>query len=119
MGRAARSAAAALGLLAGTALLAAPGLALAAAGTAGSPQVHMVVMRGMTFEPPTLEVRPGDKVVWRNGDVVPHDVKGPGFKSPTVNPGDSFVWTATGKGEIAYKCTLHPKMDGVLVVSGR
>lgn len=129
MSRAARILAVAAGLWAGAAMLAAPLPALAAQGggtgqaaasgggkAAQGKAAQTVIMRGSAFEPARLEVHPGDKVVFKNNDVVPHDVKGPGFDSGVIKPGASYTWVAKGKGEIAYRCTLHPKMDGTLVV---
>jgi len=82
---------------------------LAAAGT------HVVTMEGMGFRPAELTVKPGDKVVWQNKDVVPHTATAKGtFDSGAIAPGKSWTWTARGKGSHAYICVYHPGMKGTV-----
>lgn len=82
---------------------------LAAAGT------HVVTMEGMKFEPATLHVKPGDKVTWRNKDVVPHTATAKGvFDSGAIAPGKSWTWTVKGKGAKGYVCVYHPGMKGTV-----
>jgi len=96
----------ALGALA---LLALPALASAATQT--------VVIEGMKFEPESVTVKPGDKVVWHNKDVVPHTATAAGkFDSKNLGGGQSWTWTAGAKGRYDYVCTYHPGMKGTVVV---
>lgn len=88
-------------------------------GTAPAPREHQVTITGMKFTPASLIVRPGDTVVWKNDDLVPHNVVGQGFASPVMNSGASFRWIAQGTGDLPYQCTLHPMMKATLVVSPR
>ena len=94
--------------LAAAALLS-PGLAAAAK--------HVVTIEGMAFQPATLQVKPGDQVVWRNKDVVPHTATAQGrFDSGAIAPGKSWTWTVRGKGAQAYLCTYHPGMKGTVAI---
>ena len=78
---------------------------------------HEVKVEGMQFTPATLTVKRGDKVVWRNADLVPHTATAAGkFDSRVVAPGKSWTWTAGKAGRYDYVCTLHPTMKGTLVV---
>ncbi len=78
---------------------------------------HVVLIRGMTFEPASLSVSSGDRVVWRNEDIVAHTATAAGrFDSGPIEAGKTFAVTVKKAGEIAYVCTLHPGMAGTLSV---
>jgi plastocyanin len=78
---------------------------------------HEVKIEGMQFTPATLTVKKGDKVVWRNADLVPHTATATGsFDSKTVAPGKSWTYVAGKAGSFGYVCSLHPTMKGTLVV---
>jgi plastocyanin len=99
----------------GTALL----LAGPGSGTVAAPTVHTVVIERMRFIPETLEVKPGDTIVWRNRDPFPHtataDAAG-GPASPAIAAGGSWAFKAAKRGRYPYLCTLHRTMKAVLVV---
>ena len=81
------------------------------------PEVRHVVIRGMQYDPPTLEVLVGDIVVWTNEDIVPHTVTAAGFfDSQSLTNKQEWRFTATKPGEFAYGCTFHPTMKGALTV---
>lgn len=78
---------------------------------------HIVIMHAMTFDPPTLTVASGDRVVWRNDDIVAHTATAVDrFDSGEVAPGKSFTITLSKAGEVKYACRLHPTMLGALEV---
>ena len=78
---------------------------------------HTVTIDGMQFQPVTLAVKAGDKVVWVNKDVVAHTATAAGrFDSPSIAAGRQWTWKVTGRGRIDYVCTLHPGMKAALVV---
>jgi len=78
---------------------------------------HVVTIDGMVFQPATVHVKPGDKVVWRNKDVVPHTATAAGsFDSGAIAPGQSWTWTARGKGQKSYVCVYHPGMKAAVEV---
>lgn len=83
-------------------------------------KVHEVKIRGMTFEPATLEVSAGDTVVWINEDFVPHTATSSAtpaaFDSGTLQPKQRWKFVAKAKGTFPYVCTLHPTMVGSLQV---
>ncbi|MBA2965123.1 MULTISPECIES: cupredoxin domain-containing protein [Ramlibacter] len=98
-----------LSALAWAALAALPALAAA--------ETHVVTMEAMGFRPAELVVRPGDRVVWQNKDLVPHTATARGrFDSGEIAAGKSWAWTAPGPGRLDYVCTFHPGMKAGIVV---
>jgi plastocyanin len=93
-------------------------LALWACAPAASAATHTVVVEGMQFQPSTLTVKRGDRVVWVNHDVVPHTATAVGrtFGSPAIAPGASWATTVNKAGQHDYVCTLHPTMKASLAV---
>jgi plastocyanin len=82
-----------------------------------------VSMKNIAFNPGTVTMAKGGTVVWTNDDSVNHDVTktagpGPDFKSGTGNlaGGDTYKQTFDTPGTITYRCTIHPGMDGKIVV---
>jgi plastocyanin len=79
-----------------------------------------ISMKDIAFNPKTATAKIGEKVVWTNDDAVQHDVvakSGATFKSKLFGQGATYAFTPTKAGTISYVCTIHPGMDGTLVVS--
>ncbi len=91
----------------------APAAALGGAHAAGS---HTVVLRHSQFLPGSVSIRRGDSVtwVWRDGHTM-HNVVGHGFQSSVMTHG-SFTVRFTRGGSYSYTCTVHPHMDGRIIV---
>jgi Icc protein len=79
-----------------------------------------IAIDNFNFTPPVLTVKAGTRVTWINDDDVPHllvSVRG-GFKpSPVLDTGQRYSVTATRPGTDDYFCSLHPKMQGKIVVT--
>ena len=83
-----------------------------------------VTMKDITFKPADVTVTKGGSVTWTNDDSVAHDVTktggpGPDFKSGSpgdLSPGDTFTEKFNTPGSIKYVCTVHPGMEGTVVV---
>ena len=113
-------------LLAALALLAGDGDPIAAStrrpANSRNAQSRMVsvVIRGFRFDPETVTVNQGDTVEWKNDDIVPHTateaVSKPSFDSGTIQTGSAWRYVARNKGTYNYTCTLHPNMEGKLIV---
>jgi len=72
-----------------------------------------------TFNPGQLVVRIGTTVVWTNRDDIPHTVAsadGDQLRSAPLDTGDRFAFTFTKAGTFRYFCSIHPKMQGTIVV---
>jgi len=79
-----------------------------------------VKIDNFSFTPPTLTVAVGATVTWVNRDDIPHTVVSTDdpkvFKSKALDTDDKFSFTFTKAGTHAYFCSLHPKMNGKVVV---
>jgi Icc protein len=72
------------------------------------------------FAPATLNVKTGTKIVWINNDDVPHlivNVQNKFRQSPVLDSDQRFAVTLTKAGVYDYFCSLHPMMQGKIVVS--
>jgi plastocyanin len=85
------------------------------------PTARTVVMRNIAFNPQTIRASVGQTITWVNRDDAPHNVtyvSGPRFvSSATFKDGGSFRLKLTHPGTIHYMCTIHPGMNGTIVVS--
>jgi plastocyanin len=84
-----------------------------------SPSDHVIEIEAMKFQPAALRVRVGDRVRFRNADLVPHTVTAKaagGFDSGAVKPGESWTLVAKDAGSFGYTCAFHPMMGGELQV---
>ena len=90
---------------------------------AGSPPAAApgaVSMKGLRFHPASAKVRVGQKVTWTNDDNVDHNVtatSGAKFMSRAFGHASTYAFTPRKAGTIKYVCTLHPGMNGKLVVT--
>ena len=78
-----------------------------------------VSMEGIAFQPAEVTVSAGDTVTWTNNDSVGHDVTADSFSSGDpggMAPGDTFEHTFEEAGTFDYVCTVHPGMEGSVVV---
>lgn len=79
-----------------------------------------VTMKNISFSPTTIHVRVGEKITWTNEDSVDHNVtsqSGEQIASQNFGQGGTFSFTPTRAGTIKYVCTIHPGMDGTIVVT--
>jgi plastocyanin len=81
------------------------------------PEGMVVEMRNLAFLPRNVEIRVGDSVTWYNADSVPHTVTGPGgLDSGELAQGESYEFTFDEAGQYEYGCSIHPTMQGLIVV---
>ena len=105
-----------LGLSAGAAFgCLALGVRAALASDAAEAQIRIQDFR---FDPPTLEVVAGATVTWVNLDEEVHAVTSPQglFTSPGLDGEERFSYRFEKPGTYEYRCSLHPQMQGVVVV---
>jgi plastocyanin len=93
------------------------------ASSGGGAKTVQVAMKNIAFLPNAVTVGKGSTVKWTNQDSVNHDVTktsgpGPKFSSGTGNlaKGDTYERKLTTAGTIKYVCTVHPGMEGTIVV---
>jgi plastocyanin len=78
-----------------------------------------VAIRNFAFEPATLTVAAGSKVVWINRDEEPHVVVSAGAQfhaSPALDTDDSYSTVFPTPGVYTYFCSIHPQMVGKIIV---
>jgi len=77
-----------------------------------------VAIENFAFNPATVEISVGDTVMWTNFDSAPHTATGNEgeFDSGTLQTDQSFSFTFEEAGDFDYICTIHPSMEGVVVV---
>jgi plastocyanin len=79
-----------------------------------------VVIDDFRFGPAALTVPVGTKVTWTNDDSDPHTVTSEAdpklLKSPPLDTGESFAFTFDKPGTYRYFCSIHPRMQGTIVV---
>jgi plastocyanin len=79
-----------------------------------------VTIDNFTFSPAQITVPAGTRVTWTNRDDIPHTVTDSGnpraMKSPPLDTGETFAFTFDKPGDYRYFCSLHPHMQGTVVV---
>lgn len=80
-----------------------------------------VTVRDFAFSPATVEIPVGGTVVWRFEGAIPHtSTSGAGsalsWDSGVRSTGQSFSMQFNTAGSYPYVCTLHPSMQGRVVV---
>lgn len=86
----------------------------APASGAGANEVAAV---DFAFEPEATEIDAGETVTWTNDGATIHNVKGRGFFSEAINPGESYEHAFEQPGTYEYLCNLHPdQMRGTVKV---
>ena len=85
---------------------------------APKPSATTVAIDGTAFTPQTITVKVGSSVMWENKDPFPHTATSDAasFDSQAIQPGKSWTYTATKKGEFSYVCKFHPTMKATLRV---
>ncbi len=63
-----------------------------------------------------IQVAKGTTVTWTNQDPVPHTVTFSGFGSGSLDTGGTYSHTFSDAGMFPYHCSIHPSMNGAVVV---
>lgn len=77
---------------------------------------NIVAIKNFSFDPQTLKIKKGEKVIWKNNDSAPHSIAGSIIQSNTLSKGDEFNFTFSQAGEYDYYCGVHPSMKGKIIV---
>lgn len=75
-------------------------------------------MQGFAYRPQRLEIAPGTTVTWVNHDSVPHDADANAgtWDGPLLAEGESWSRVFPTAGSFLYHCSVHPFMQGIVVV---
>ena len=73
-----------------------------------------VEIADFSFPPAPRQVMVGTEVTWINGDPTKHTVTAldGSFDSGPIAPGGRFAVTFDQVGTLAYRCEIHPTMQG-------
>jgi len=76
----------------------------------------VIEIRSLKFLPGSQPISPGDVVVWRNMDIVPHTAtaKDSSWDSGLIGPGEEWETMITAEMTQAYYCRFHPSMTATL-----
>lgn len=95
-----------------------------AAGLVGGPAAladHVVSQKDKKFSAAALSVRPGEAVVFRNDDAVPHNVfsssAGAAFNLKSQSPGAESRVAFDKPGKVEVRCAFHPTMKMTVTVA--
>jgi plastocyanin len=79
----------------------------------------VIDIRAFKFDPRTVTVEPGDILVWKNRDIVPHTATANDrrWDSPSIETGGEWETTITESMAGGYTCRFHPSMDATLMVN--
>lgn len=78
-----------------------------------------VKISNFTFAPAVLTVKQGATVTFENEDDIPHLVvaNDGSFRSSALDTRDTYTVTFGKPGDYPYFCSLHPHMQGKIVVT--
>jgi plastocyanin len=80
-----------------------------------------VSIRNFTFEPGTITVKTGARIMVSNRDSTAHTATsdaGSSFDTRSIDPGSSSTITLNRTGRVTYHCRIHPFMHGTIIVKG-
>ena len=105
-------------LAAATVLALAPATATAQEHHGGEAQAGAISIGYADFAPAFSDVLTGDPIRWTNDSARRHDVAAVdgAFNSGILGAGAAFSRTFATAGDVAYYCTIHPFMRGVVSV---
>ena len=79
---------------------------------------HHIDIKDFEFSPTELVVRPGDKIIWTNRDIVPHTATATdkSWDSKMIQRGKKWHINVTSDMSTSYYCRFHPKMKAKLTI---
>jgi plastocyanin len=86
------------------------------AATGAESGIVNIEIRNYKYTPQNVTVKVGQTVRWTNNDTVLHDVVGSGIESEYLQKGETFIYTFEEEGTYQYICTIHPWMEGEVIV---
>ena len=87
-------------------------------GAASAAVEHAVEIKAFKFVPARLKVAPGDKIIWRNADVVPHTATASdeSWDAGSMEQGQNQTLVVSPGMQTQYFCRHHPSMVAELVI---
>ena len=86
-------------------------------GSGATPRTHTITIENMRFNPETLTVKRGERIIWINKDLFPHTATGgKAFDSGAIAASASWTFVMRQPGNYSYSCSFHPTMKGKVTV---
>lgn len=82
-----------------------------------TPETRIITIKNMAFTPSSLNIHSGDTILFKNEDMVTHNITNANKNAWASGPlpaGSSWKTVVTASAD--YFCSLHPVMKGKLVV---
>jgi plastocyanin len=87
---------------------------------ADTPLSATITIDNFTFNAAAIEVAAGTRITWTNRDDIPHTVTASEdprhTRSPALDTGDTYTRVFATPGIFHYFCSLHPRMQGSVIV---
>src|SRR3990167_355011 len=79
---------------------------------------NSVQITNFSFSPATLTIKAGETVTWTNQDSAGHSATADDttFDTGVLNQGQSGSFTFSKAGAFTYYCSVHPSMQGKIIV---
>jgi YVTN family beta-propeller protein len=83
-----------------------------------SPSANSVTIAKFAFAPATITISAGQSVTWTHSDAVNHTTTSDSgaWDSGSLGNGETFTTTLSQPGTYTYHCSIHPFMQGSVVV---
>jgi len=93
-------------------------LALVACGDKEGESKASIHIDNFTFTPRDITVKRGTTLTWFNDDDIPHAIAANDktFRSKAMDTEQKFAFTFSEAGTYEYFCSLHPRMQGKVIV---
>jgi len=88
--------------------------------TSASVDGPSIRIEGFAFSPASVTVQAGQTLTFTNEDAVTHTATSAGgsWDSGLIAPGASYTLTLREPGTYTYHCSIHPFMQGTVIVTG-
>ena len=85
---------------------------------AETPTPAIVVIKDFMFAPMSVTIRAGSPVTWVNNDEEPHSIVSDTglFRSGGLDTGEKYSFRFEKPGTYHFRCSIHPRMVGTIVV---
>ena len=80
-------------------------------------QETAIAINNFKFDPETVTIKPGTKVIWKNLESASHTIKFDDWESQELFKGDSVDHVFSKKGTYGYQCGIHGSMKGSVIVA--
>jgi plastocyanin len=82
-------------------------------------KTHTVIIKNFKFVPEALDVKPGDKIIWVDQDIVPHTATAldKSWDTGAIASEASKEMIVTKAQSLSYYCVYHPIMKAELVLN--